>query len=128
MARKVHTVAPACYPISYYPRKRALRITTSSDGGAGSSTGNCSGTMDSGASSSCCRLELAACHVWYSVRCPALFRSPPPFFSFHVYLYLRQFIICNLPLFYSFFNIYIYIFFVYICLFIPHLFCSVTPS
>jgi hypothetical protein len=80
MARKFLIVAPACYPISYYPQKRALRITTSSHGGAGSSTGRCSGTTDSGTSSSCCRLELAACHVWYCVRCLALFRSPPPLF------------------------------------------------
>jgi uncharacterized membrane protein YgcG len=65
MARKFLIVAPACYSISYYPRKRVLRITTSSHGGAGTGTDSGSGTTDSGASSS-------------SGGSSALFRFPPP--------------------------------------------------
>jgi hypothetical protein len=67
MARKFLMVAPACYSISYYHRKRALQITTSSHGGAGTGTDSCSGTTAWGASSS-------------SGGSSALFRSPPSLF------------------------------------------------
>jgi hypothetical protein len=107
MSRKVLIVAPAIYPISYCPRKRALRITTSSDGGAGTSTSSCSGTTDSGASS-CCWLELAACHVWYCVRCLALFRSPPPFYFKYIYIWGNSLFLTYCYC-YSFFNIYLHI-------------------
>jgi hypothetical protein len=120
MARKFLIVAPAYYPISYCPRKRALRITTSSDGGASTSTGSCSGTTDSGTSSSCCWLELAAFHMWHSVRGLAHFRSPPPpLLISSIFIHLRHFIICKL-LFLLFIFQYIYTYtYVYICLFIP---------
>jgi hypothetical protein len=107
MARKFLIVDPACYLISYYPRKRTLRITTSSHGGAGSSTGSGSGTTDSGASS-CCRLELAACHVWYCVRCLAPFRSSPPFHFKYIYIWGNSLFV-TYYYFYSFFNIFLHI-------------------
>jgi hypothetical protein len=67
MARRFLIVAPACYSVSYCPRKSALRVATSSHGGAGPGTGSCSGTTDSGASSS-------------SGGSSGLFRFPPPLF------------------------------------------------
>jgi hypothetical protein len=109
MARNLFiVVAPACYPISYCPRNRALRITTSSHGGAGTSTGSDSGTTDSGASSSCCWLELAACHVWYNVRCLALFRSPPPLFHFKYICIWGNSLFVTYYYCFSFFNIFTY--------------------
>jgi hypothetical protein len=88
LARKFLIVAPACYPISCCPRKRALGVTTSSDGGASTSTAVAVGQRTGAHHYPTVRLGLAVCHVWHSVRCFALFRSLRPPFSFEVYLYI----------------------------------------
>jgi hypothetical protein len=81
LARKFLIVAPACYPISCCPRKTALGVTTSSDGGASTSTAVAVGPRTRAYHHLTVRLGLAACHVWHSVRCLALFRAlrPHPF-------------------------------------------------
>jgi hypothetical protein len=84
LARTFLIVAPACYPIFCCPRKRALGVSTSSDGGASTSTAVAVGQRTGAHHYLTMRLGLAACHVWHSVRCLAVFRSLSPLPPFHL--------------------------------------------